>query len=210
MARVTTPRWSTLERWSPTLFVVGGCLLVGHAAVLGMQAFSNLTVPPDVVGPAGHLVALLGLLGLSPALVERAPGTARVAGVVTAVALVGWVLLAVTRLLAVAGLVSPRSEVLPGAVFGLVFVSTVLAYGLFGAATLREGERSTLVGALVLAPAALLVVALVLSAVSAVSDAVGVVVAVGLAASVLALGRALRTRDEPVDRDVPASDVTTG
>lgn len=210
MVSATRSRWARVERWSPTLFLVGGGLLVGHAAMLGVQAFSRLSTPPDVFGPAGHLVALVGLLGLYPALVDRTATAARVAGAVAAVALAGWVVMTGTRLLSVAGVVPSAGEVLPGAFVLLAFASTVLAYGLFGVATLRAEDCSRVVGLLVLAPAALLVAALVSSAIADVTALAGVVVGSGLALSTLALGQTLRTRDHPTDHAARAGDVTAG
>jgi hypothetical protein len=209
MVRTTTSRWGPVEQWSPALLLVGGGLLVAHATMLGVEAFSSLTTPPDVFGPAGHLVALAGLLGLYPALVDRTPAAARVAGAVATVALGGWATMTVARLLAVVGVVSSLGDVIPGAVVGLAFVSTVLTYVLFGVATLRAdfGRRAVL---LVLAPGALILVALVGSAIAGMTALAGVFVGSGLALSMLSLGHTLRTRDRPGDRAVPAGDVTAG
>jgi hypothetical protein len=44
-----------------------------------------------VFGPTGRFAALVGLIGLYPPLVDRTPTTARAAGVVAVVALVGWI-----------------------------------------------------------------------------------------------------------------------
>ena len=141
MVTTSTSRWSSVERWSPTLFLIGGGLMVGHAALLGVQAFTNLSTPPDVFGPTGHLIALLGLVGLYPVLAARTPTVARIAGAVTAVALVSWFVMTVTRLLAIAGIVSAVSDVLPGVFFIFVFASTILTYLLFGVASVRTETR---------------------------------------------------------------------
>lgn len=183
---------------------------MGHAVMLGFQAFSNLAMPPDVFGPAGHLLALAGLLGLYRRLGDRIPILTRIAGTVAVVALAGWTLMTVTRLLAVAGVVPSAGDVIPGAVFMLVFVSTVVTYGLFGALTVRDDEWSWLVGIVVAAPGALILVALVASVVADVTAASGVVVGGGVALSVLALGYTLQTWHRPTDRAVPARDVTGG
>jgi len=210
MVSVTGSQWDSIERWSPTLFIAGGSLLVGHAVLLGVQAFSNLTTPPDVFGPAGHLVALVGLFGLYPALADRMPSAARVAGVVAAVALVGWAAVTVARFLGVAGVVSSVSDVLPGAFIAIVFASTIIAYVLFGAAVVRVDDGSQVVGPLVLAPAVLLVVALSKAATTGVTALDGLGIGGGLALSVLALGYVLGTGDRPTGRAVPAGDVTVG
>jgi ABC-type multidrug transport system permease subunit len=176
---------------------------VGHAALLGVQAFSNLPTPPDVLGPAGHLAALVGLLGMYPLLAARTPTAARTAGVVVAVALASWAVLTVTRLLAVAGVAAPASDVLPAPLFMLLFASTILAYALFGGATVRAEVGSPTVGLLVLAPGALLAVVLVASAITGASALAGFVVGSGLALSILALGYTLRARDRVTDHGAP-------
>jgi len=210
MVTGTRPRWSSVERWSPILFLVGGSLMVGHAALLGVQAFSSLTTPPDLFGPAGHLVGVAGLLGLYSMLADRMPTLTRVAGTVAAAALASWAVMTLTRVLAMAGIVSSVSGVLPGPLFVLAFGSTILTYLLFGAATVRVDHSPRVVGLLVLAPAALLVVVLVDSAITGVSAFEGLLVSGGLALSMLALGHTLRTWDRPTDRELPAGEVTVG
>jgi hypothetical protein len=178
--------------------------------MLGIQAFSNLTTPPDVFGPTGHLVALLGLVGLYPVLADRTPTVARVAGAAAAVALVSWAVMTVTRLLAVAGIVAAVSDVLPGVFFMLVFASTILSYVLFGAAILCIEDSSRVVGLLVLAPGALILVALVGSTIAAVTALEGLVIGGGLALSMLPLGYILRTWGRSADSAAPAGKTTAG
>lgn len=201
-------RWSLIERWSPTLLLIGGGLLIAHAAMLGVRTFSDLSTSLDVFGPAGHLVALVGLLGLYPAFAGRVPTTMRIAGVTAALALASWALMTVGRVLVVAGTVSSLSDLLPAVFFVLTFVSTILTYCLFGVASIRVESRG--VSLLVFAPGVLISVALVGSAVNGVTDLAALVVAGGLALSVLALGVRLRTWDRPADETVSASDATVG
>lgn len=210
MGSVHMSQWNSVEQWSPTLFLIGGGLMVGHAALLGVQAFSNLSTPPDVFGPTGHLVALLGLVGLYPVLATRTPIVARISGAVTAVALVSWFVMTVTRVLAIAGIVSAVSDVLPGIFFLLVFASTILTYVLFGVATLRIDDGSRIVGLLVLTPAALITIVLVDSAITGVTALDGVVIGSGLALSMLTVGYTLRTWDRPTDNAAPAGTVAAG
>lgn len=210
MVPATASQWDALDRWSPTLFLVGGGLLAGHAAMLGVQAFSNLTTPPDVFGPAGHLVALVGLLGLYPGLVDRLPMTARAAGGVATVAAASWAVVTVTRLLGIVGVVPRLGDLLPGAFFMVLFVATVLTYVLFAVATSRVQEGPRSVGLLVLAPGVLLVVVLVDSAVTGVSGREGFVVGAGLALSMFALAYTVRTWDGPTGQTELTGDVTAG
>lgn len=210
MLRHTNTRGGSVEQWSPTLFLLGGGLLLGHAAVQGITVFTDLAPPPDVFVTTGHFVALGGLIGLYPILVDRTPRLARAAGVVTVVPLVGWLVMTVTQFLTVAGVVSSLIDTLPGAVIMLVPVSTLLTYVLFGVATLRVGEGSRIVGVLVLAPAALIVALLAGSALTDASAIVGLVVGSGLALTMLALGYRLRTWHRPINRRATADQKITG
>lgn len=202
--------WDSVEQWSPTLFLVGGALLVGHAAVKGIKAFTDLAPPPDVFVTTGHLIALVGLVGLYPVLVDRTPRVARAAVAVAVVPIVGWGVMTVARLLAVAGTVSSLNHVLPGALIVLVVGSTILTYGLFGAATLRAGEDSRIVGILVLAPAALFIMLLVDAATTGASALDGVFIGGGLALSMMALGYRLRTWDHRTAHAAPNGDAMVG
>lgn len=183
---------------------------MGHATMLGIEAFSNLTPPADVFGPTGHLVALLGLVGLYPVLADRTPMVARVASAVVTVGLMSWAVMVVTRFLAVAGIISAVSNVLPGVFFLFLFATTILAYVLFGGAILRVGEGSRIVGILVLAPGILILVALVGSAIARVTALEGLIIGGGLTLSMLTLGHILRTWGRPADSAIPAGKVTAG
>jgi len=198
------------EQWSPALFLVGGALVTTHATIQAINAFTAMTTPPDVFVTTGHLVALVGLLGLYPVLVDRTPRLARVAGAVATVAIAGWSIMTVTQFLTVAGVVSSMTDVLPGALVVVVLASITLTYVLFGVGTLRLGGESRTVGLLVLAPAALFVVLLVAYAGMGVSAGLGVSIGGGFALSMLALGARLRSWDRPTEHTVPTNDATAG
>lgn len=208
MRGTRTVKWDSIERWSPSVFLIGGGLLVGHATLLGMDAFSSLHTPPDMFGPTGHLVALFGLFGLYSELKGRSPMVTRIAGGVALVGIVSWAALAVIRALTVLNFVSSVSDVLPSAFFGLIFVSTILTYVLFAIATYRADREARLICGLLLTPAALLALALVGSALADVSAGAGFLVGFGLAVSVLALGYGLPTWKHSANLSVPTGDVS--
>lgn len=183
--------------------------MVGHAAVSGIHAFTTLETPPDVFVTSGHLIALIGLLGLYPALVARTPVLAWTALSVAAVALISWTVMTITQFLAFAGIVSSLDAVLPGSFFVVVLASTILTYVLFGTATLRESGSRT-VGLLVLAPGILTVALVVDEAISGVTALDGLVIASGLALSMLALGYTLRRWERPTNTAAPIADVIAG
>lgn len=210
MGSVHTTQWSSIERWSPRLFLAGGGLLAGHAAVSAIHAFTDVATPPDVFVTTGHLVALVGLFGLYPVLVERNPIVARIAATVAALALVSWFVMAITRFFELAGIVSSLGDALPEVFFIVVLATTILTYVAFGVAMLRVDDSSRIIGVLVVAPGGLTAVLVVDSALSGVSALDGAVIGGGLALSMLALGYTLRTWDRPTDHAAPAGDVTTG
>lgn len=209
MGNVNTSPWNSVEEWSPVLFLVGGGLLVGHAAMSAVHAFTTVSTPPDIFVTTGHFVALVGLLGLYPVLATGTRRLARVAGVAGTVALVSWFVMTVTRFLELAGLVSSLGDALPEPFFLVVLASTILTYLSFGVATLRV-DSSWTVGLLVLAPGLATAALVVDSALTGVSALDGVFVGAGLALSMLALGYRLRTWDRPTDHVAATGEVTPG
>lgn len=204
-----TSRWDSVEQWSPTLFFVGGGLLIGHAVMSGVHAFTDIATPPDAFVTTGHFVALAGLLGLYPVLATGTGSLARAAAAAGVVALVSWFVMTVVRFFELAGIVSSLGDALPEPFFIVVLASTILTYGLFGVATLRiDSSRS--VGLLVLAPGILTAALVVDSALTGVSALDGMFIGGGLALSMMALGYTLRTWDRPTDHAASAGDVAAG
>lgn len=185
-------------------------MLLGHAAVMSVQAFTDVTVPADVFAPVGHLLALLGLVGLSPVVNDRTPTLARVGAVFAAVIAVSWAVVTVSILATTFGSQPPQIETHLGVFSILVLVSTVIPYVLFGVVTLRSDNASPNVGILLQVPAALLVVLLVDIAILGASPLDGVVIGIGLALSMLAIGFTLQGRETQADHTWPDGDVTPG
>lgn len=183
----------TLERWSSTLYLVAGGILVGNALLLGYEAFVGSAAPEDVFGPPGFFIGFLGLFGLYAALADRTPKLARVAVVVAAVAAAGWAAITPFSVGGELGILSAQQ--LPMAVVVAAWVGTILAYGLFGAASLRTGVHSRTVGLLLFAPAVLIVTLIVGAGALGVSAVAPFLVGSGQALAHLAIGYALRTEN---------------
>ncbi|WP_255198533.1 hypothetical protein [Halorarius litoreus] len=196
MVRNTFSNWNWVEQWGSTLFLLGGLLMAGHATLSGIRAFTDLATPPDVFVATGHFVALVGLLGLFPAIADRTPTTARAAGAALVVASASWFVMSVTQLLAFADVVASLVAVLPASFVVVVLGSTILTYGLFGVAALRVDTWSRRVGVLILAPGGLTVALVVRSITGWTTPVGGVAIGGGLALSMLALGYSLRTMDD--------------
>jgi hypothetical protein len=149
---VTNHGLSSLERRSPTLILAGGGLLVGHAVVRGLRAFTDVSTPPDAFGPAGYLLVFLGLLGLYPALADRSPWLARAAALLAVVPALDYALILLFGFGELAGISSRLLDVVPGSVFLPIHQgSMVLAYGLAGLGVLRTDAYPQHVGVLLLA-----------------------------------------------------------
>jgi hypothetical protein len=198
-----------VEKWSPTLFLIAGILVVGHATLLGVQAFTGMVTPPDVFAPLGHLVALVGLAGLYPPLADRTPTLARVAVVLATIPAVGWLVLSTWQVGELTGVLSPPTGGLPGVVSVTVIVGTVLTYALFGAASFRAGVRPGSVARRLLLPAGLFSGLIASIAVVGASALVGFVFTSGLVVAYLSIGQSLRVDAASTDSELPA-DATAG
>lgn len=104
MALVSAKRLKPLERWSPTLFLLGGPLVLIATVVQGIHWFASVSIPDIAYWPLlplGFALSLAGLVGLYPRLIEHARWSAAAGlglGILCLVLLlVGLVVLAATR-----------------------------------------------------------------------------------------------------------------
>lgn len=210
MGIATDSHWKLIERLSPMAFLAAGVLLLGHAAVLGIQAFTDMATPIDVFAPVGHLLALVGLVGLYPVFADRTPRLARAGVVLAAVVAVGWAAVTLSIVGTSLGGSSPQTEALLGILSIVVLTSTILPYTLFGVAVLRTHVARRAAGFLLLTPAILLTVLLVNIAILGASLLDGVVVGTGLALATLTIGFTLWAGRIPTPRPSSNGDVTPG
>lgn len=200
----STIRRGSLESASPMLFRLGGSLVVGHAALRGLEAFTDIAPPVDLFAPTGYLIALVGLLGLYPAIRDRTPRVARVAVAVAAIPFAGWLAIAASSVGAITGVVPPQAAVLPGVIFVVHVVGMILTYSLFGVAVLRSDGHPRSVGVLLLVVPTLFT-AMVAGAVLIGASAVGAFVIGSLLSLIhLAIGSQLRTGRTAIDHEAPA------
>lgn len=209
MAEVTPQHWRSLERVSPALFLTAGGLIVVHAAFRGLEAFTAVNPPVDVFGPAGYLLALLGLFGLYPALLARKPRLARIAAGVTVIPLAGWVIIVAWIVATAAGALPPQEEVLPGIFYVVHLAAVILSYSLFGAASLGTDAQPRSFTLLLFVPAVLFVGMIAGAALIGNSPYGAFAIGSGLALHHLALGSVLRTAVR-TDDDATVGDVTIG
>lgn len=204
MVSYHSPGRASFEYWSAWLLLAAGVLFVGHAVVRGIEAFTTIPPPVDVFGPTGYVAALLGLLGLYPALADRTPRISRIAAG-TAVLLVPlWILIAVWNYGDAAGIFPPQSALIPEAIFFVIIASTLLLYLLFGVSSLRAESHTRALGILLLTPAALLLLLVIGGGLlSLAPEAGGALIGSGLAITHAALGGELligRTKGNHVEQ----------
>lgn len=200
--------WEVLEGHSPTLFLVAGVLLVGYAAIHGIEAVMAVTLAPNPL-QFGYVVGFLGLLGLYPVLAGRSPWLARV-GVVGAVSgVVGHSAIVGYNIAELSGMLSGGPATGPVFVF-LAVSGFVVGYLAVGVASLRDAAHSRTVGLLLLVPGIIVVLMTVHILAGYASPETAFVISAGEAMAHLAIGTTLRTETESSDREETESvaDVT--
>jgi len=138
---------NTLERWSPTLFLVSGVALIGFA--VSMAVIIADSPPRSVFGGLGFTLSFLGLLGLYPGLADESPLLARAGSVFAVLGAVGFTMLFVTGVTQVAGMAPPAW---PDPLQILNIAGILLGFLLFGVASLRTDAHARTLGVLLLMP----------------------------------------------------------
>lgn len=188
-----------LEGHSAVLFLVAGVLLIGYAALTGVEAFTTATVEPNLF-EFGYVLGFLGLLGLYPRLVDQQPWLARVgagAAVSGAVAISAF---NVGHLAEIGGLVSNGLPGRPGFVV-MALIGFVFGYLATGTAVLRSAVYPRLYGLVLLAPGVVVVLMLVHIAAGFDSAETAFVISTGQAMTHLAIGATLRAKAEAADAE---------
>lgn len=198
----------SLERWSPTLFLVSGAILVVYAMLHGLEAFLDIEYPmvrDGILRPVGYIIGFVALLGLYPRLADRSPKLARVGAVFTALGAVGWFVSGIigsSRGLAAHLGFDPPAWL---GVFGLlIMLGFLVGFPSFGIACLRTEAYPRIVGLILLAPIIVMAVNVGVVAGDILDLAIGrTVVSAGDALIILAVGFALETEAVPVGRAEP-------
>lgn len=208
-------RWRGLERWSPTLFLFAGVLLVGYAVLNGMAASTDVAyvTMEDIVGPAGFVLGFMGLLGLYPGLADRSPTVARVGAFCAILGAVGFSVITLQGLAVAVGVTSMSS---PGIFLLFVAIGIIPGYLSFGVASLRASVNLRTVGLLLFGPAvvftAMLSQPFVYGALGLLSETTmawsNFAISSGQALAHLAIGYKLRSRVSLIIHEAQSTDVT--
>ncbi len=153
MATLSTEWAESLERRSPTLFLVAGAVLFLLLVIGQVVRFTAVSIPRTAYWPLFPLavaLSLCGLVGLYPRLAERARWSAIIGGgfgLVGGIALIGG--LGVLLVASPPGPYPSNLGVL-GAPFFLGLFAFVTAVGICGIASLRTGALPRRIGGLLL------------------------------------------------------------
>lgn len=154
--------WKLLERWSAAAFIAAGVLFLVTSALFGSATLTDISHPGWVTGLfglSGLIASFIGLVGLYPQLVDRAPRIAR-AGVMTLV--IAGIALVVFPLCQFAKTWGIDLQSLPIVVFLIAVIATISGFLLFGIASLRTRVPSRKVGFLIIGTSITFIVLLVL------------------------------------------------
>lgn len=211
MASNRSVYWESLEQRSPALLLVGGGLLVGHAVIRGLRAFTEVFAPPDAFGPAGLFLVFIGLFGLYPAFADRSPWLAMTVALLAVVPAVDYALILLFGFGELVGIVPRFLEIIPDAIFLPIHQgSMILAYGFSGLAILWTDAYPRQVGVLLLAPPVLMFTIVAGTVITPYDAALGFLSGCGMALVHLAIGYSLGAGRSHADRLAPTGDGTTG
>ena len=212
MVHVSNRCWRLVEEYRTTLFVAAGGVLSIYAILNGMEAFLDIAYPAvqDIFGPAGFILGFLGLFGLYPRLVGRAPMLARTGAIATALGAGGFSVITAWSFARFTGVTSGSSPAWLGIFILLAAVGMILGFLSFAVASLWTDAQSRTVGILLLAPASIFAIMLAGTSIGYTTAWSAFVISAGQALAHLAIGTALRTTLAPTDCEVSSSDVTAG
>lgn len=198
-----------LERWSATLFLVAGGVLVVHAITHGLEAFAGFEYPwhhEFPFGVAGMVLGFVALLGLYPKAADRMPKLARTGAVLAVLGSAGWIVTGLSIFARELGAEPPAA--LEAVALPMIF-GVVLGYLAFSVAGLRTDTVSRTTALVLLTPVLVMVVNLGVGLAGYGSPAGQFVVATGFAVAHLAIGATLRAEDGSTGSTEPAPEATT-
>jgi len=200
MIPITTKRWEWLEARSPTVFLVGGGLVVVYAGLHGIEAATDMVLEPNPF-EFGYVIGFLGLLGLYPTLVDKSPWLARAGAVAAVLGMIGLSAFTALHLAVLAGVVVPGGPAWFGVFIPLPLIGFVVGYFSIGIASLRTDTHPRLVGLLLLVPGIIVVVMIIQILAGWTSELQAFVISAGEAMAHLAIGATIKTKSDSDHQD---------
>lgn len=137
-----------------TLFAVAAGLMAITAGVFAAEGVldSDMDLLLGLFAPGGFGIAFLGVLGLYPALADRARTLARAGALFLVIGVIGAIVLVVSHLAQLAGVLADQPTVVTAANLPLL-LGVVLGFGAFAIGGIRTAAYSGTVGLLLAWPA---------------------------------------------------------
>ncbi|WP_255151608.1 hypothetical protein [Halorarius halobius] len=192
-----TRLWESLGKRRSTAFLVGGLLLAVDAAWLAMNMSTGAEgylLPGQLFVGVGWTIALVGLLGLYPALSEQSRWLSRVGAVCAGIGVVTFAVMAVVVFVDITGLVAGVYEPMGAFFIPGVIVGSVLGFVAFSVAVFRTHADSVAFGLLLLAPPVLVLSNILRFVAGYTSEMVTLGIVIADALSLLVVGYYLRNQ----------------
>lgn len=156
MTLVSTQRWESLERMSPTFFLIAGGFFLINAVIVvsGITTGSErmTTLLGETFNAAAWASALVGLLGLYPHLADRSRWLSRIGAVCATIGVIVFTVLSGLSFAFYARIVEGSIQNLVPLILPGVILGGVLSFLLFGIVTLRTETYPRVIGGLLLLP----------------------------------------------------------
>lgn len=203
----STQQWKSVERQSVTAFLLAGVLLLGFAAVVGLNSYTDISIPVRVVpviGGMGLLAASVGIVGLYPRVSETAPRLSLAGVIAVVLAGVGALIVIAWPVVSVAtgGSADPPIWYSVGLLDALVL--NAVGFLLFAIGTLRTNVFTQTIGALLLVPPVMWVLLFIVGGMTSVNPDVFVYPI--MSAALLTLGYHIRNESVSPGDDASGPD----
>jgi len=195
MVPINTKQWEWLEARSPTLFLVGGGLVVVYAGLHGIEAATDMVLEPNPF-EFGYVIGFLGLLGLYPTMVDKSPRLARAGAVAAVLGMIGLSAFTALHIAVLAGVVAGGGPAWFPIFIPFPLIGFVVGYLSIGIASLRTDAYPRLVGLLLLVPGIIVVVMIIQILAGWTSELQAFVISAGEAMAHLAIGATIKTKSD--------------
>lgn len=187
--------WRSLEQWSPTALLIGGLLLAVDATWLAANisiGAENYQLTGQVFVGTGWTVALVGLLGLYPALSNRSRWLSLAGAICAVIGVITFAVNAIVAFLDVSGIMAGLYEPIGAFFIPGVVIGTILGFVAFGVAVFRTEVHSSVFGVLLFVVAFIEISNILRIVVGYTSETVTLGFVIITALSILAIGYHLR------------------